>query len=625
MSIRSLISKATAKKTTKSNKRGAMLIMTLLVLMFALIFCMSAIVLTTSTRDRYYDSAVIDQAHLTVTSYAEAIYQAIYVQEISDETVKALAAANATVDFSYTPIPGGLADANGVPSNTVAKFSRDPAAQPDGSWYYYIDVTTTILDQVESVRIYLKLPPPTQEVNLFSHTIELSSGGDLGQFNIGTNAGGATDNTVFVHGNANLAGNGSTQMYSDLITTGIITSGSGMTYNGDLVFLGPSSGFSATGNNGSSTINGNLYFITPDSGSEYWQLLEQSYQTGNSVFHQNGTPASSGNPAQGQLDLSGTFNFIGFYNTVLNPYSNQWLQGMVHAGNIYTNLGSDSTALFASGSPGGYNYNTIADTVNATSQRQVSGDATVMSGINGINQYLTNDLFSTAAQEEISGDDARALFGVPATPPAGSITLTPAMMTTTTWDAGSYVLNSAIPLNGTVTIDLAQGSVVLYVNTSWDLGQGRFNVINTVGSDNDFYIILADGVDFSIGRAMNHASYGGIYAGPHNLDTGVFNNSYIPHCYIFGADRNEVFLSAYSTLDAYIGLFGDEATVHLMGGSGFFGRIQAASIVSVSGGQPNLDYCQGPNAEEGGDEPIPVVTEFAVERFYYYYGATPVI
>lgn len=623
MSIRSLISKATAKKITKSNKRGAMLIMTLLVLMFALIFCMSAIMMTTWTRDRYYDSAVNDQARLTVTSYAEALYQAIYIQEISDEMVKALAVANATVEFSNTPIPGGINTAN---SFTVAKFSRDPAAQPDGSWYYYIDVTTTILEEVQSVRIYLKLPPPVDDTNLFAHTVELGQGGNLGQFNIGANAGGATDNTVFIHNNANMADTGSTTIYSDVISTGVITLGSGMTFNGDLVFLGPNAGLNANGrNDGRGRVNGTTYFITPDASSDYWTLTGQTFRYGNSLFHDNGasvSAATSGNPA---TNVPFTSNLIYFYNSYLNAYgpsNGQGLQDIVQSQAFYTN-GSN---VFPYTDAGGH-YDTINTRFTETVASYAVRDPAVTAAVDGIRDYMSRELYSNAAQQEPTPDEARAMFGIPATAPAGSITIN--SFTTSTWQPGNYVINSNISMGGAeVTIDLSQGSVFLYVNGNLTIDRGRFNVINGAGSPNDFFIVLSDGSTLTIGQRTSHNASDriGIFACPHVSDTQASraDSSYIPHCYIYGASGNSVYVSENTVLDAYVGLFGDTSNMELMSSRAYyFGRIRAANIVYGGGDAGTIDYCMGPDADEGNGMPVPVSTQFTVERFYYYYGDTP--
>lgn len=624
MSIRSLISKATAKKTTKSNKRGAMLIMTLLVLMFALIFCMSAIMMTTWTRDRYYDSAVNDQARLTVTSYAEALYQAIYIQEISDEMIKALACANATVEFSNTPIPGGINTAN---SFTVAKFSRDPAAQPDGSWYYYIDVTTTILDEVQSVRIYLKLPPPVDETNLFAHTVELGQGGNLGQFNVGANGNGATDNTVFIHNNANMADNGSTNMYSDVISTGVITLGSGMTFHGDLVFIGPDAGLNANGNNdGQGNVRGTTYFITPDASSDYWQLTGQSFRYGNSLFHANGNTSYAANANNPATHLPFQSEYIYFYNSSLNAYgaaNGSGLQTIRNSQHVYSNR----DFIFPYTDAGDH-YDRINQVATATRDAYNNGDAGVVASVNGISNYMSRELYVSAAQDEPTPDEARGMFGIPASAPAGSTVIN--SITTATWQPGNYVINGNVSMGGAVvTIDLSQGSVYLYVNGNLNINRGYFNVINTSGSPNDFFIVLADGSTLTTGN--RNESYGettpvGIVACPHTVDgmSSPANSSYIPHCYIYGATGNEVFMGQGTTIDAYIALFGDTSQVVFDGNPYYFGRLRAANIIYYRGGAGSINYCMGPDADEGDGSPIPVSTQFTVERFYYYYGAAPV-
>lgn len=639
MSIRSLISKATAKKTTKSNKRGAMLIMTLLVLMFALIFCMSAIMLTTWTRDRYYDSAVSEQAHLTVTAYAEAIYQAISIQQISDETVKSLADANATVNFSSVALPGGLASPD---SNTVAKFSKDPSAQPDGSWYYYIDVTTTILDEVESVRIYLKLPPPPSNNNLFTNTIELADGGNLGQMNLGMNAGDNDDNTVLLHGNSDIADGGGTNIYSNVITTGVITGGSGNHYYGDLVFFGPDAGYNYQSQDGDG-IRGesNVYFITPDSSSSYWALTGQTYRMGNAIFDDAGNPATASRPAGNHNFYA---DFVYFMNTNLNAYS---LEGLAtyanadHVGNIFSGGPQSPQPYFegcdAHGGPGSGSafYRVAENALTTYADLSVSGvDEPLVIAAAGVNDYLTEDMIQSVVEETPTSDEARGMFGVPAYPPADSISVS--TFRTGEWEPGNYIVGTATMGrfntgdNPVITIDLSKGSVTLYVTNSFTISNGYFNVINGVGSENRFTIVLADGAQLNIGEDCGYGEgmgYIGIVSSVHTnpLASSPADPNFIPHAYIFGADRNIVTINQNRTCDAYIGLYGSVAEVVFKNEPYFHGRIEASTISYGHGSPARIDYCMGPNAEEGNGDPVPVSTDFIVERFYYYHGDTPAV
>nr|HPJ82106.1 hypothetical protein [Saccharofermentans sp.] len=60
----------------RKNKQGSMLILVLIIMVVGLILFTSAMMITTETRTRYYQNAKANQARLTVTSVAEAFYQA---------------------------------------------------------------------------------------------------------------------------------------------------------------------------------------------------------------------------------------------------------------------------------------------------------------------------------------------------------------------------------------------------------------------------------------------------------------------------------------------------------------------------------------------------------------------
>lgn len=625
MSIRSLISKATAKKTTKSNKRGAMLIMTLLVLMFALIFCMSAIMLTSWTRERHYDATITDQARITLMSYAETIYQAIYLQEITDEQLWTMAEANAVVDFSDVPIPGGT---NGsVPSRTTAKFSCQ--TQGNTRWVY-VDITTTINDTTETLRMHLKAPAPVTRPDMFNNTVELADGGNLGQMTLGANAGGNTDNNIVLHGDANIADQGGTDIYSNVITTGVITGGSGNRYHGDLVFYGPDAGYNYQSAHGDGIRSqGNIYFVNPDAGSEYWALAEESFRMGYAIFDNNGNAATSSSPANNHNVYA---DFVYFQNTILNAYSNEGLQTYVqNVGNIYTGGTRAPVPEFdgqdARGPSGP--YYTVNQNSSDTYSLIQTGNAELTAAAEGIDSYLTHDMFEAVTREVPDSEEARGMFGVPAGVPADAVQV--GSFTTGEWEPGNYVVGNATmgqyntsnyPV---ITIDLAKGSVTLYVTGNLTISNGYFNVINGIGSPNRFTIILSDNATLNIGDNCGYSAgdrFIGIVSSVHTNPnaSSAADVNYIPHAYIFGANGNTVTISQNRTCDAYIGLYGDVAEVIFNNQPYFHGRIEASTIRYGHGSAVRIDYCMGPDAEEGTGEPIPVYSDFQVDRFQFFYS-----
>ena len=71
------------RRFKNGSKQGIILVMVLLILAMAMIFISAAILLTNGTRNRLYDNAEKSQARLTATSTAEAIWQAVYMQELN--------------------------------------------------------------------------------------------------------------------------------------------------------------------------------------------------------------------------------------------------------------------------------------------------------------------------------------------------------------------------------------------------------------------------------------------------------------------------------------------------------------------------------------------------------------
>ncbi|MFA6337745.1 MAG: hypothetical protein WCX26_03375, partial [Saccharofermentanales bacterium] len=158
----------------RKNKQGSMLILVLIIMVVGLILFTSAMMITTETRTRYYQNAKANQARLTVTSVAEAFYQAVYLQEITDEQLEALAAADAQITFniSGSSVAGAAATSN---NTTTAKFDSGVVG---GSETIIIYFSTTIDSQEENVKMTLTSPDDTDDPNLFQNCVDAGEGAD---------------------------------------------------------------------------------------------------------------------------------------------------------------------------------------------------------------------------------------------------------------------------------------------------------------------------------------------------------------------------------------------------------------------------------------------------------------
>ena len=229
-----MVSKLLRKKG-KNNKRGSMLTLVLVIVAMSLIFITSAVMITNSTRTRYYDNVLSGQARLTVTAVAESFCSSINVQDIEDSQLETWCSSNATATVTNAGIPG----ANGATDTTTrVKFSKD-------SNYLYADFSTTIgtksngSSATENVRVYFKHKPVVTDTNLFDNLIEVGKETNFGGLNVGAGAPAGKKNTVFIHENGIIAETSGNTIFSDVICTGEVGFGNASQVKGILLYAGP--------------------------------------------------------------------------------------------------------------------------------------------------------------------------------------------------------------------------------------------------------------------------------------------------------------------------------------------------------------------------------------------------
>ncbi|MBQ4190771.1 MAG: hypothetical protein II641_02925, partial [Clostridiales bacterium] len=80
----------------QGSKQGVILLTVVFILAMAVIFISACMLMTRATRDRMYWKAEQSQARLTVTSAAEAFYQALEVGDFKESVLKELALKKAS-------------------------------------------------------------------------------------------------------------------------------------------------------------------------------------------------------------------------------------------------------------------------------------------------------------------------------------------------------------------------------------------------------------------------------------------------------------------------------------------------------------------------------------------------
>ena len=140
----------------QGSKQGIILLTVVFILAMAVIFISACMLMTRATRDRMYWKAEQSQARLTVTSAAEAFYQALEVGDFKESDLKTLAKGQAAgiymtaKDSSNKYLPGMSMD----PKNctTLSLKAKDSACSE-----IYAYLVTTIGDETERVKITFKV------------------------------------------------------------------------------------------------------------------------------------------------------------------------------------------------------------------------------------------------------------------------------------------------------------------------------------------------------------------------------------------------------------------------------------------------------------------------------------
>ena len=585
----------------QNNKNGVILITVLFILAMAMIFITSAILLTSGTRSRLYTRAEENQSRLTVTSVAESFYAAIEMHEINKNTITSLDGFG-PIQITAAGVPGmnGSAD-----DYTTLEVNKDIT-----TGYYNVDIVTVIGTQSDTVRLVLN---PTEEDNFsgggFNHQVEVQGGGQLSNVKIGydvnTNSRyDASDNTILSRGTAGTP-IGSTNMYSTFITTGYFAPASGSEFHGDVIMWGPNAGVNV------SNINGNAFGIVGDNAIYF-------INNDNPLAGYNGGSSFAQNTGANVV-LSGT---SGNFNAVFGNAS----QALGHSnGHIYTANGGSAQAS-----------GVMIDAIAAAAQ-SIQHNLETYSGSDFIpDQATSGEIYYWQQCAAANGLNVNATGGTPLSMTgSGNLNLA----------ANTYNVTGQLT-NRTITCDLSTGNYIFYCPNGLYIGNnGIIEFLNADGVHQATFVLgkgkvleiqsdsmagIIDGSVYGATGDMNLNDRRNLY----NSNGNKPNQTITPSVYIYGAGMDtshsrQIYMSGNqgSYLTAYCALYpntadsGDCGSFWFYNSSGkyFYGRINAYTVLSQSGGHVNMPYCPAPHGQEDPNAFFPIKPDYEVVALEYYY------
>ena len=249
----------------KKGKQGAILIFVVLILALAMIFISAAMMLTSATRDRLYESTMTTQARLTCTSAVEVFLEALETQEITDDQISGNIKTyhgSDKIRMVCEGVPGMSASGN---DNCTFLDLYYPNASDHNT--VNADFTTTIGDETECIRVVLSVDNSGPNYgNRFRNQIEVSTSvqtetmrfyDGVGMWN--TSIAKPTDNTILLRGNATDSGGGGA-FYSDVVFAPGQQShwGSSNKFYGNIIFLQGAKFYSS---HSDVYYSGDIYFV----------------------------------------------------------------------------------------------------------------------------------------------------------------------------------------------------------------------------------------------------------------------------------------------------------------------------------------------------------------------------
>lgn len=625
----------TMNKRRMGRRSGGMLVLVLIIMAVGVILITSAMSITVAARDRFYDDAMTGQGRLTATAAVKTIVNAVETQEILDSELEILAANNAVVNVtsaSGSQKTAGAANDNsvspGLATSTYATFSYYPDAA--SKTYIKIEVATSInvfgeaTPDTEYVACYLEKKPDVPAVEGFTGMLNLGGEGVANTFNnfyvgdpTGYTADQVTSNYVVVNGTIT-AGTGSTKYYSDVVFTGLLKSGGGNEYLGNIVFWGDDAGIASSGGCGAQTSEHILWIGETPGGASVFRDSSGNAATGSSFaggiigdkgqYFENTVAKKDG---WGQF-VTGEDFFIGS-NATFFDYTN-WFS-TPYTGGAVMNL--DGTVKYSPESVD-LDASIVASSPNA------SYDSSSIKA--AVQKYTDPDIVAQIQHSLPSTAEAKTLVAYSSSADiTTNTTQLSNLSTSATYTGTSYYINASATnlVSGDLEFDLTNNDITVYVIgsgstlTVGQLSSGKGSITFTNGGSHWGRIVLLENVNLILEK-NNYSTWMGIISTTHSSGVKTTGDAGTkPKLYIIGFGGNTITARQYAILDAYVGLYGTDGTFIADNGPKFYGRIETTNISSNSSFL-YLDYCPAPFEDEGSAAQEPLVSQYMVNSYQYY-------
>lgn len=624
----------------QGSKQGVILLTVVLILAMAVIFISACMVMTQATRNRLYWKAEQSQARLTVTSAAEAFYQALEVGDFQEGQLKKLAVAGASgilmtaKDASGNYLPGMSTDLE-----NCTKLSLKAKDANCSEIYAYL--VTTIDGETEKVKITFKVKKKSKVYGLFGNPVDYNGNVtnlNYHDFGYNLNGGGQPDDNFMVVRDGAYMQDSTSKIWSGFVFTSGTVGKFQVSMQGtesDFVFLGDSKlGLEATLDSSTNS----WFFVNPSGNTDALAtdiMVNTMKASGQVVFANrniNKNLTNFDSPVY-QISLDSNYNVTASElkgGTAVSDPSSMNDKTSKYASKDFTDSIGEfpSTEIaFAKISYG-----------DSTLPKEAPSEATGMTLAEFENKYATKD----PSTPKIVGDDNGDLV--------------PDTVCIRIYGGGGIGGNDAADPSCVFLLDGSTNYFIYFQGSGnqYNLCRCTFAVVNPTSSCNQIFV-LENGVDLkisdewssstgygflSVSRDTNSASaasYADYLLNNNLVDEmtksspagGSFSTYYDsvkkPTIYMFGAGDNEVYMQPGAVFEGYLGLFNPADSTTKSGVQCYntsqyiYGRMMFDWFNTADGGDVNMPYCPGPDT--GGSKPDVELYKFGydvVSVDYYY-------
>ncbi len=643
----------------QGSKQGIILLTVVFILAMAIIFISACMLMTRATRDRMYWKAEQSQARLTVTSAAEAFYQALEVGDFKESDLKKLATGSASgIYMTATDATGKCLPGMGTTSDNCTMLSLKAKDAKCSEIYAYL--TTTIGTEKESVKITFKMKDKATPQGLFQNPVDYN--GTTGTINFDDmgkvmNGSNPSDNFLVVRKGTHTT-DSSSNIYSDVIFVSGDVKDFVSKLHGDVVFLDGAKVNATSQNMQFSWSGATVYFAGT------------STTTFNDSFN-----------AGGNMIEFGGINSLIFANRTCNTYTqnnkvadakiislkvngstvtqdNSLLPGgnaPTNAGDFTDNIKNDAS-LYASSDFTNKTIGTFATTSKAFGSVKVNGEALKTSAPSDYTTMSVANVKSNYGISLATATTAKSAAGYTYLGQTDKDDITSITTNINITTGGNFGTNN----KATPTVYFLDGTkdYIIYLSSNsaiYDFSTSYFVVVNP-SPDHTQLIVLQSGVKVSISSEQGSGTKFGFLSITRGENSGT-PDSYLtylkegkldaemtasgdgsgnhfstyydsvkkPAFMVLGAGSNQVNMFKGSVFEGYLGLYNpDETTQSYIGiyngPQVIYGRILLDGLIpidesgnynaggNVDNGQIYMPYCPGPNAS--GDKPDVELYEF---------------